>query len=285
MTQRKLTDSEIQQLTSQGCRAADWAQVTVSDPFAADRVLGATFSGDVQLGQMAGEVSFSGGVTKPRGIYSSHLHACTVGDGAYISNVGRLANYDLGKGVVIDNVATLVVDGTTSFGNGTELEVLNEGGGRPLKIYDRLTAQIAYFLVLYRHNPALIAKLEAMVAAYVKSKTATRGQLMDGCRIVNCQEIVNVEVGPAAQLSGALSLTEGTIGSCAADPQWWAKASSPRSSSSCPGPAWKTARSSRPASWAKGCAWASSTRRRTRLFANCEGFHGEACSVFAGPTR
>jgi NDP-sugar pyrophosphorylase family protein len=284
MIQRKLTDSEIQQLTRQGCRAADWAKVTVSEPFAADRVTGVAFSGDVQLGQLAGEVSFSGGVTKPCGIYSSHLHACTVGDGAYISNVGRLANYDIGKNAVIENVATLVVDGTTSFGNGTELEVLNEGGGRPLKIYDRLTAQIAYFLVLYRHNPAMIAKLEAMVDAYVKSKTAMRGKLMDGCRIVNCQEIVNVEVGPAAQLSGALSLCEGTIGSCAADPAMVGRGVIAKKFIILSGSRVEDGAILSACFVGQGVRMGKQySAENSTFFANCEGFHGEACSLFAGP--
>ena len=39
-----------------------------------------------------------------------------------------------------------------SFGNGTEVAVLNETGGRSVKIWDRLSAHEAYIIALYRHR-------------------------------------------------------------------------------------------------------------------------------------
>ena len=58
--------------------------------------------------------------------------------------------------LIIENVDTISVNGPSSFGNGFEVEVLNEGGGRELMIFDSLSAQLAYMLVCYRHDPDLI---------------------------------------------------------------------------------------------------------------------------------
>ena len=66
----------------------------------------------------------------------------------------------------IENVDLIVTDGPCSFGNGVEVSVLNETGGREVKIFDRLSAQIAYVLAMYRHRPDLIARMNADIDAY-----------------------------------------------------------------------------------------------------------------------
>ena len=55
---------------------------------------------------------------------------------AILANIASLANYTIADDVIIENVGTLKVVGSTSFGNGVEIDVLNEAGGRTLKIFD-----------------------------------------------------------------------------------------------------------------------------------------------------
>ncbi len=85
-------------------------------------------------------------------IRNSDIFNCEIGDNVYISDVKLLSNYQIEDNVVIENVGQLAVEDKSSFGNGYELEILNEGGGRDLKIFDNLSSQIAYLLVLYRHD-------------------------------------------------------------------------------------------------------------------------------------
>jgi acetyltransferase-like isoleucine patch superfamily enzyme len=284
MKYRNLTDKEITTLQAQRCWAQDWKKVLVKDPFNPMRVQSTGFFGEVRLGKLEKSVDFLGGIEKSAGLYRTQVANCTLGDNVYIADVTSLTNYDIGDNAVIVNVGRLVVDGETSFGNGVELDVLNEGGGRTLRIYDELTAQIAYLMVLYRHNATLIKKLEKMVDAHVKERVSKRGVIGKGCRITHCTMIKNVAIGPYAKISGALRLQEGTIGSSkdapvvvgegvAADDFIILSGSKVNESamlSSCfVGQGVKIGK--------------QFSAENSVFFANCEAFHGEGCSVFAGP--
>ena len=160
MDYRRLTESEIARLVSAGCSAEDWGAIEVADGFDASRVAGTTFSGRCRLGRFAGEFKFPGGVRKPSGIYNATLHNVSVGDDARVANVrSYIANYDIGAGAHVGNVDKIYVEGRSSFGNGVEVAVLNETGGREVTIHEGLTAHEAYLEAMYRHRPALIEKL------------------------------------------------------------------------------------------------------------------------------
>jgi len=51
-----------------------------------------------------------------------------------------LSNYIIEANVAISNVGSIALKGESAFGNGIEIEVLNEGGGRELPIFDRLSS-------------------------------------------------------------------------------------------------------------------------------------------------
>ena len=53
-----------------------------------------------------------------------------MGDNVVIENVQNyIANYDIGDDCFIQNVDVIMVDGVSTFGNGVEVNVLNETGG------------------------------------------------------------------------------------------------------------------------------------------------------------
>jgi len=284
MADRPLAPEEIAALESQGCSAENWSRVRVKDPFRADRVAQVRFSGEVRLGAMDGEVRLPGGLTLPCGISRCTVHNCRIGDGAYLSHVGCLANYDIGDGVVIDHVGVLAVEGETAFGNGTVLAILNEAGGRELKIFDRLSAPIAYLLVLYRHEAAMRERLEALIDAYVAARRSRRGRVAAGSRIEHCTRLTNVAVGPHAVISGAAELVDGSVVGCPEDPAVIGAGVTARhfivlAGSHVDGGA-----------MLDRCFIGQGVRigkqfsaENSAFFANCEGFHGEACSIFAGP--
>jgi hypothetical protein len=284
MTYRRLTASEIAALENQHCRCQDWQGVTVAEPFQAERVQGVRFSGTVRIGPQSGSAGFAGGVSWPCGLYDSAVHNCTFGANVCVRGVGNLSNYELADGVVVANVGVLATDGQTAFGNGTEIEVLNEGGGRPLKIFDRLSAQVAYLMVLYRHDVAMIQRLGGLIDAYVAQRRSATGHVAAGCRVENSGTIVNVHLGPFATVSGALELREGSIIGCQADPTIVGPGVIARNFIILSG-----SRVEDSAMLAK-CFVGQGVRigkqfsaENSAFFANCEGFHGEACSIFAGP--
>jgi hypothetical protein len=284
MTYRRLTAPEIAALENQHCRCPDWQDVQVAEPFYAERFQGVRFSGAVRIGPQDGTAGFAGGVVAPCGLYDSVIHNCRLGANVCVRNVGNLSNYELADGVVVANVAVLATDGATTFGNGTEIEVLNEGGGRPLKIFDRLSAQVAYLMVLYRHDAAMIERLGGLIDAYVASRRSATGHVAAGCRVENCGTIVNVRLGPFATVTGALELREGSIIGCQADPTVVGPGVIARNFIILSG-----SRVEDSAMLAK-CFVGQGVRigkqfsaENSAFFANCEGFHGEACSIFAGP--
>ncbi len=173
---RSLSSQEIGRLIEQGCSCSDWSKVQVAEGFNAERVRTTQFCGDVKLGVFEGRVSFFGGVTKPTGISNAIIHNCTIGNNVYISQVRNyIANYVIEDDVVIENIDLLAVEGESSFGNGTQVAVVNEAGGREIPIYDHLSAHTAYIIAFYRHRPKVIEKLRRMIANYTASVTSSMG--------------------------------------------------------------------------------------------------------------
>jgi len=216
---RPLSAEQIAQLTRQGCSCDDWSKIQVAGGFNAERVRVTHFSGRVKLGVFEKHVSFYGGVARPAGISNATIHNCTVGNNVYISNVRNyIANYVIEDDAMIDNVDLLAAEGESSFGNGTEVAVVNESGGREIPIHDRLSAQTAYLLAFYRHKPEVIEKLRAMIADYTASVTCSTGLVGKGARLVNCRIIRNVKAGPASVIEGVNKLENGSVNSCDEDP-------------------------------------------------------------------
>ena len=171
---RLLTPTEIEQLKAQSCYADSWNNIEVAQDFKTDYVHHVRFSGKVYLGIFEKEFTLPGGMKKHAGIYHATLHNVTVGDNCCIENIKNyIANYTLGESCFIEDVDILLVDGVSRFGNGVEVAVLNETGGREVIIHDRLSAHQAYIMALYRHRPKLISKLKEVIERYAKSQESS----------------------------------------------------------------------------------------------------------------
>lgn len=281
---RKLKDTEIVVLQHQACTAEDWNEILVKEGFIPESISNTQFAGKVKLGVFSSKVLVEKGILKPSGIRSAYIENCTISDNVFISNVGSLVNYDVSENVALENIGTIIVNGESTFGNGTEIEVLNEGGGRELPIFDRLSAQIAYMLVVYQHDTLFIENLKQLIQKYVETKKATRGSIGNNAKILNTTSVRNINAGPYAIISGASNLEEGTISSCEDAPaiigeDVIAKDFIILSGSIVDGGAIITS-----SFIGQGVQIGKQySVEGSAFFANCEGFHGEACSIFAGP--
>ena len=216
---RALTEVEIIRLESQNCKADNWKNVQVAIDFKTDFIHHVRFSGNVCLGVFSEEFLLAGGITKHSGLSYVTLHNVTVGDNCCIEYIKNyIANYIIGEHTLIANVDMLLVDGKTAFGNGTEVSVLNETGGREVMIYDRLSAHQAYIMALYRHRPALIGQMKKIVSAYADSVTSETGTIGNDVVIMNSGSIKNVRIGDCCRIEGAGRLNNGSINSNALDP-------------------------------------------------------------------
>ncbi len=280
MTYRNLTEQEISTLESQGCFCRNWHDCLVKEPFDPQFIRNVSFQGLVKIGSFYK----TGNLQDALGLRQSSISDCTLGNNVCISNVSLLKSYDVEDDVTIRNVGTLEVDGPCTFGNGTSIEVLNEGGGRTIKIYDGLTAQIAYLLAVYRHRPAMIKQLNVLIDDYVQSCISSRGMIGKSASLINCQTLKNIKVGAYSSIEGANRLENGAIVSDEVNPvrigngvfakNFIIQSGSTVDSSAIltdvfVGQAVKIGK--------------QFSAENSAFFANCEGFHGEACSIFAGP--
>ncbi len=284
MTHRSLTPSDIRQLIQQGCSASDWSGIAVHPRTDLLRLQRVRFSGRVTVGATDGEISLDG-IPLPCGIYDAAVADCQIGDGVRIAAVGGVvANYRVEAGALIQNVGTLVAEPGAAFGNGVELEVVNEGGGRGTRMLEDLTAQTAYLQAMRRHDKELTRRLHLLVDERVAASRQSGGVVGEGVRLLHCGEIRNVRFGAYANVHGARRLEDGSILSCrehptevgdGVDARHFIVAEGARIDS---GVVLDKVYVGQAAKLGK-----QFSAENSLFFANCEGFHGEAVSLFAGP--
>ncbi len=282
---RSLTQEEITRMAEQGCTCDDWSIVQVTDGFDPNRIRSTHFSGRIRLGLFDKQISFCGGLQKPAGISNATIHNCSIGNNVYINQVkSYISNYCIEDDVIIENVDLLTVDGQSGFGNGTEVPVINEAGGREIPIFDRLSAQLAYVIALYRHRPKVIEKLREMIGDYTASVTSSTGILGAGAKIINCRIIKNVRVGLSAVIEAADRLENGSVNSTAADPVYIGPGVFAEDFIAASGSKITDGVIISRCFVGQGTELAKQySAENSVFFANCGGFHGEACSIFAGP--
>ncbi len=287
MTQkfRPLSKEEINQLKTQGCRSCNWSTIQVAEQFNPKTVHTTKFSGNIKLGVFDKEITFFGGVKKPAGINNATIHNCIIGDNVYIGQIKNyLANYVIENEVIIENVDMIAVEGESSFGNGVRVEAINEGGGREIPIYDYLSAHTAYILALYRHKPEVINSIEKLIADYTKSVTSSMGTIAQGAKLINCRTIINVKIGINSTIEGIYRLSNGTINSSIEDPVYLGPGVIVEDFIICSGSKISDATLISHCFIGQGCELSKHYSAENSLFfANCQGFHGEACAIFAGP--
>ena len=282
---RQLTPEEVSRLRSQMCTAADWSEIEVAEGFSTDHVFYTRFSGRIRIGAFRKEFILAGGMKKHSGLYHATLHNVTVGNDCCIENVKNyIANYNIGDGSFIENVDIILTDGMSSFGNGVEVSVLNETGGREVMIYDRLSAQQAYVMALYRHRPQLVARLREIIGKYVASVSSPTGTIGSGVTIADAGYIKNVRIGDCCKIEGTARLKNGSINSNAEAPVHIGVGVIGDDFIISSGSSVEDGVTFSRCFIGQACRLGHTYSASDSLFfSNCQGENGEACAIFAGP--
>ena len=282
---RKLTEGEVRTLEAHLCTAADWDMIEVSEDFSPEHVRNTRFSGRIRMGAFRKEFALPGGMRKHSGLYHATLHNVVVGDDCCIENVKNyIANYTIGHDTFIENVDIILTDGTSSFGNGVEVSVLSETGGREVAIHDRLSAQTAYIMALYRHRPEMISRLKEMVAHYVEGVSSDMGTIGSDVVIVDSGYIKNVKIGDCCKIEGASRLKNGSINSTYDAPVHVGVGVIGDDFIISGGACVEDGVTFSRCFIGQACKLGHNYSATDSLFfANCQGENGEACSIFAGP--
>ena len=178
---RYMTPAEISAAESLGSSAEAWSQVRVSEDFTPFQLLQSHLEGTVEIGS-----------------------------GARIIR-SRVCNYRIGEDALIEGVTALECRHRSTFGNGVGVATMNECGGRTVRIFDRMSAQIAYLMAVYRHRPQTVAALERMVEAYAEAGASEMGSVGRNTRIVGAKFIREVRIGDEVCIDGASMLENGTV--------------------------------------------------------------------------
>ena len=211
---RNLTENEIFELGRNNCSCEDWSLIKVKEGFDPKFVKSSIFSGKIKIGVFDDYFTLEGGVRKHSGIFRATIHNCEVGDNVLIQNInGYIANYNIHANTYIEDCNTIVVDGSTSFGNGVKVAVLDETGGREVIIHDNMSSHFAYIYSLYKYKPGLIARLEEMVMAYADIQSARIGYIGQNVCIKNVGYIRNVKIGDNCHIEDTARLENGSVNS------------------------------------------------------------------------
>ena len=282
---RQLADKEIATLTVYGCSAENWKTVNVVEDFTPNYFSNVHFSGNIFLGKYDDIFDLAGGIKKHSGIFNCHLHNCTVGNNVYIDKINNyIANYEIEDNAYIENVDLIVAEGTSGFGNGVKVATMIESGGREVPIYDKLSAPIAYMMTFYRHNSSLIESLEKAVSDYTLSQLSDKGKIGKYSRILNSGSLKNVRIGNFCDINGASSLENGSILSNESAPVIIGSGVQCNDFIIQSGTTVTESAMLTRCFVGQGCLIGKQFSAIDSLFfANCQGLHGEAVSIFAGP--
>ena len=201
MSYRKLTQSEIDTLVAGGCEAEDWQCVEVASMgFDAKRVRRVRFSGQVSLGSTVD-------------LRDAAIHDCVVGDAVHIAGIRTtLSGYEIGRGARLVDIGSMTYHAGATAGNGVQVAVANENGGRTIPLFDGLTAQTAHVMVFHRHRTEALSRAFGSIEAYAAQIAAEpRGCVGEGAVVEGCGRIADVCIGDGATVCGAALLQGGTI--------------------------------------------------------------------------
>ena len=272
-------------LKAQMCTATDWDAIEVAEDFSPEYVLHTRFSGNIRIGSFNKEFELAGGIRKHSGLYHTTLHNVTVGDDCCIENVKNyIANYEIDHDTFIENVDIILTDCVSTFGNGVEVAVLNETGGREVMIFDCLTAQTAYVMALYRHRPEMISGLREIIGRYVDSVSSSVGKIGSNVTIVDSGYIKNVKIGDSCKIEGASRLKNGSINSNDHAPVQIGVGVVGDDFIISSGSSVKDGVTFSRCFIGQACKLGHNYSASDSLFfSNCQGENGEACAIFAGP--
>jgi hypothetical protein len=282
---RPLRDDEIRQLKAQGCAADDWGGVQVAEPFLAERVVQAEFAGTVSIGSLAGEVRRKDSPAKPCGIYRARVQDCVIGNGVRIANVGgHISGYHVGNSVLIENIGVMETRAAARFGNGVEVAALNEAGGRDVPIFNALSSQFAYLVCVYRYRTEMVKRLLELARRGVAESARDYGSVGEHAWITGVSKILGVNIGDGATIDAAQSLVNGTVLSHADAATTIGEGVIAKDFIVAEGAQVSGGAIIRSTFVGQGSRVGHQFSAENSLFfANCEAFHGEAVSAFAGP--
>lgn len=204
---RELTVQEIAQLEERGCWAEDWSDILVDEAFVPSQMSNVLLYGHVEIGALSGSVEVEEGFRRRCCVRNATLRNVTIGDDCLVENVrGYISSTQIGARSYVANVGIITNQEDSTFGNGTEISVLNEGGDANIIIFEGLTAQLAWLMVNFSSARKLA---NAQLSAF--NAQSSIPHIGAGSRVVDVKEMNNVRIGEGCEVQGSCKLNNCTI--------------------------------------------------------------------------
>jgi len=200
---RALKETEIKTLQKNGCWSQDWLKVLVTKNFDARRVANSTFFGDVLIGDLNEDIEVETGVKLPAGIFSSTIVNSEIGNNAFIKDAKLISNYIIKDNAIILNVGILSSKDGAVFGNGVELPIAIETGGREVLTYAEITVDVATKIASTRGDKELLKSYEDFVKEYCEKVKSPKGIVEKSAVIKNTPKVIDTYVGEGALIDNA----------------------------------------------------------------------------------
>lgn len=169
---------ERRRLEKQSCSASEWEDILIDPDADLDAIRNVRFRGSVSIG---------------KGCSLAHT---------------TLENITLGDNVEIADTPMVRFDPESRCGVGTEVDVLDETGSRPVTIYPGLSAQTAFLMA--REPRWAENHLKPALSEWLMSYSAP-AVIGNNSRIIGSGWIENVSIGREISVIGARSLKNGSI--------------------------------------------------------------------------
>jgi len=208
---RALYPEEITRLQCAGNKCNDWSRVRVVEGFDYRRVRNNVFLGDVVLGRFAGQLTLAEKVELPAGVYGSTVADSIIGNDALVQDVRLLANVVVGEAAILFDCGRIVCEGTTTFGNGFDLPLAIETGGREVPVHAEIDVGLAEIIALRRSDSALLDRHRQAVADYATLVRSTRTIIEREAVIRHTPYVRNAYIGPHAVIDSATLVADTTL--------------------------------------------------------------------------
>ncbi|MBN2403019.1 MAG: DUF4954 family protein [Spirochaetes bacterium] len=216
---RVLTAREIKKLKAQGNYSEDWKKILVCNKFKTEHISENYFIGRCVLGLFDGrEIKIESAMALPSGIHKSTIINSEVGDNCCVWNAKCISNYIIKGMSVINNVGSLVCSKNSSFGNGREISVGIETGGREVLSFAEITIPIAQTVSTERNNKALIDNYAYFIKKYSAICNIGVGIIENDCIIHNTTKIEDCYIGKSTVIDGAVLVQNCTVLGSADEP-------------------------------------------------------------------
>jgi hypothetical protein len=198
---KALTKDQIKVLEGNLNSAEDWSQVRVAPGFDPRRVRECRFLGKVALGSFKGEAEVETGIKVPTGLFRSFVSNCEIGNEATVCDVRALSHVIVKENAVLFNCGSVLCSKETSFGNGIDLPIAIETGGREVKTYAEITVDVAAQIATSRSNKKLLTDYVRLVEDYAERAKSRFGVIGEYAVVKNTSRVENVYVGAYCRIT------------------------------------------------------------------------------------